>query len=222
MENINKYIDHTCLKPDASAKDILKLCEEAKENQFSTVCVSPHYIELAKKALKNSEVRVCTVIGFPLGNQSSLVKEVETKEAIERGASEIDMVMNISSLKNKDYAHVEEDIKKVIKASQGNTVKVILETCLLSDEEIKRASEISVRAGAQFIKTSTGFSSGGATISAVKIMLSVAKEAAQVKASGGIRSYKDAMEYINLGVTRLGTSSSVAIVKGSLGPVGTY
>lgn len=211
---LNKYIDHTLLKPIATKNDIINLCNEAKEYNFFSVCVNSCYVKLAKKELKKSDVKVCSVIGFPLGAMSTKAKVYETKRALKDGADEIDMVINIGFLKSKDYKKVYKDIKAVKKAMPKNTLKVILETCYLTDEEITKASELALKAKADFIKTSTGFGTGGATIEAVKLMKSVAGDNIKIKASGGIRDTKTAQEYIDLGVERLGVSAGIAIVKG--------
>ncbi len=213
---MHQFIDHTLLKADATLEQIENLCNEAKKYQFKSVCVQPSYVAAAKKFLAGSQVEVCTVIGFPLGASSSRTKAFETEDAVKNGATEIDMVMNISALKNKDYEQLQNDIEAVVKSAKGKVVKVILETCLLNEEEIIKASKTAIMAGADFIKTSTGFSHGGATIETVKTMLKVADDKVLVKASGGVRSYEDAKSYINLGVKRLGTSSGVAIMAGKV------
>jgi len=211
---LNNYIDHTLLKPDATKIDIVQLCQEAKEHHFFSVCVNSCWVKLAKKELKNSSVKVCSVIGFPLGAMNTKAKVAETKQALKDGAQEIDMVLNIGFLKSKKYNAVLKDIKKVKKAMGKKTLKVILETCLLTDEEITKASELAIKAGADFIKTSTGFSTGGATEKAVKLMKKVAGNKTKIKASGGIRDTETAKKYIALGVDRIGTSSGIAIVTG--------
>jgi deoxyribose-phosphate aldolase len=212
--SFSQYIDHTLLKAEASSKQVETLCQEAIEYQFKTVCLNPCYISLAKKHLKNSSVEICTVIGFPLGANTTATKVFETESAISEGADEIDMVINIGALKEKNDLFVEQDIHSVVQAAQGKTVKVIFETCLLNSEEIRRACKLSLKAGAGFVKTSTGFSKSGASIEAVKIMLEEVEGRAQVKASGGIRDPETARAYIEAGATRLGTSSGVAIAKG--------
>lgn len=212
---LNTYIDHTLLKATATTNDIIQLCEEAKAYNFYSVCVNSSFVALAKKQLKGSEVNVCSVIGFPLGAMSSEAKVFETKQALKVGADEIDMVMNIGLLKSKDFDGVRSDIEAVKNAMPNNILKVILETCYLEELEIIKGSELAKQGGADFIKTSTGFGSGGATIHDVKLMLSVAKNSnIKIKASGGIRDYKTALEYINLGVERLGVSSGIAIMTG--------
>lgn len=214
-QNIATLIDHTLLKQDATKNQIEKLCEEAKEYTFASVCVNPTWVNLSAKLLQDSPVKVCTVIGFPLGASTTEVKAFETTNAIENGAGEIDMVINVGALKDQDYNLVQKDIEAVVQAAKGKAiVKVILETCLLADEEILRASEISKLAGADFVKTSTGFSTGGATVSAVKLMRSAVGPELGVKASGGVRSLADLQAMVDAGATRIGASSGVEIVKG--------
>lgn len=205
--NYNKLIDHTILKPDASIEDVEKLCMEAKQFNFMSVCINPSFIPLCVKLLKDSDVKVCTVIGFPLGATLKDVKVYETREAVEEGADEIDMVINVSQLKAGNDEYVYQEIKDIRNACKGKVLKVILETCLLTDEEIIRASELSVKAGADFVKTSTGFSSGGATIHAVSLMRKTVGDRCGVKASGGIRTYEDLVNMVEAGATRIGTSS---------------
>lgn len=214
-QNIATLIDHTLLKQDATRNQIEKLCEEAKEYTFASVCVNPTWVNLSAKLLQGSPVKVCTVIGFPLGASTTEVKAFETSNAIENGAEEIDMVINVGALKDQDYNFVQKDIEAVVQAAKGKAiVKVILETCLLTDEEILRASEISKLAEADFVKTSTGFSTGGATVSAVKLMRSAVGPELGVKASGGVRSLADLQAMVDAGATRIGASSGVEIVKG--------
>ncbi|ULC58471.1 deoxyribose-phosphate aldolase [Flaviramulus sp. BrNp1-15] len=213
MNSINNYIDHTLLKATATKTEIIKLCQEAKEHNFFSVCVNSCYAALAKAELKNSNVKVCCVIGFPLGAMSTKSKVEEAKAALNDGADEIDMVINIGLLKSKDFDAVWKDIEGVKRIMPNNTLKVILETCYLEELEIIKASELAIQSGADFIKTSTGFGSGGATIHDVEIMKSVAKNEIKIKASGGIKDQKTALEYINLGVQRLGTSSGITILK---------
>ncbi|MFD0835895.1 deoxyribose-phosphate aldolase [Mariniflexile aquimaris] len=222
MKQLGSYIDHTLLKATATKDDIIQLCNEAKQYQFQSVCVNSCYASLALKELKNSEVKVCCVIGFPLGAMSTLAKVAETKQAIKDGADEIDMVLNIGLLKSKDFDAVWKDIEAVKKSMPNNTLKVILETCYLEELEIIKASELAIQSGADFIKTSTGFGTGGATIHDVNLMKSVAKGQVKIKASGGIKDYKTALEYINLGVERLGTSSGIAIVTGETSTDNNY
>ncbi len=211
---LNSYIDHTLLKSTATKDDIISLCEEAKAYGFFSVCVNSCYVKLAKKSLKKSKVKVCSVIGFPLGAMSTKAKVCEAKKALKDGADEIDMVINLGLLKSQDYNAVFKDIRAVKKIMPKHILKVILETCYLSDEEVIKASELALKAKADFIKTSTGFGSGGATIAAVNLMKQVAGDAMKIKASGGIRDAKTAQEYIDLGVSRLGTSSGIGIVSG--------
>ncbi|MCF8058341.1 MAG: deoxyribose-phosphate aldolase [Bacteriovoracaceae bacterium] len=217
MEKLNKYIDHTLLKPDATEEAIRKLCLEAKENNFATVCLNPTHIKLAKSLIGSSKVGICTVIGFPLGAGLSSVKAFETRLCIDLGANEIDMVINIGAVKDGRFEDVTDDISEVVEAASGRTVKVILETCLLTNDEIIEACKAALKAKAHFVKTSTGFSTGGATVEAVKLMKETVGDKLLVKASGGVRSYEDAMAMIEAGASRLGTSSSLAIV-GKEGP----
>lgn len=217
MENtlkINRLIDHTLLKPEATRDQVKKLCEEAVANDFFSVCLNPFYVNYASKLLYGTNVQVCTVIGFPLGANTTAVKVFETKKAIEEGATEIDMVINIGALKNREFDIVEEDIRCVVEAAGKKTVKVIFETCLLTDEEKIKACELSAKAGAKFVKTSTGFSTGGATIADVKLMKANIPAHMEVKASGGVRNLAAAKDFIESGATRLGTSSGVAIMNG--------
>ncbi|PQV50373.1 deoxyribose-phosphate aldolase [Jejuia pallidilutea] len=214
MKSLNRYIDHTLLKANATKQEIINLCEEAKTHNFFSVCVNSAYVALAKAQLKDSNVKVCSVIGFPLGAASTSAKVAEAKTAVEDGADEIDMVMNIGLLKSKDFDAVWKDIEAVKNQLPNTILKVILETCYLDDLEIIKASELAVHSGADFIKTSTGFGTRGASIHDVKLMKSVCKDCVKIKASGGIKDAKTALEYINLGVERLGTSSGIAIVSG--------
>lgn len=212
--NIESMIDHTLLKPDATDKMIENLCSEAIEYGFAAVCVNPFYVKKAKELLEGNNVKVATVIGFPLGANKKEVKAFETEEAIKDGADEVDMVINIGALKNKDYATVKEDIKAVVEAAKGKAiVKVIIETCLLTDEEKIKACELAKEAGADFVKTSTGFSTGGATVEDVKLMKNTVGNSMKIKASGGIRDYATAKAMIDAGASRIGASSSVKIVK---------
>ena len=203
----NKYIDNTLLKADATKEQIVSLCEESKKYNFKSVCVNPDYIELSKECLKGSDVLVCTVIGFPLGSMTTEAKIYETKDAIEKGADEIDMVINISKLKDKENEYVYNEIKKIKEACGTHTSKVILECCLLTDEEIVRASKIAKEANADFIKTSTGFSLHGATLKDVKLMRETVGPNMGVKAAGGVRTKEEMIEMIEAGATRIGTSS---------------
>jgi deoxyribose-phosphate aldolase len=214
--NLSSMIDHTLLKPDATEEQIKKLCKEARENKFASVCINPHYVPLAVECLRGSDVKVCTVIGFPLGASTTRTKVAEAKEVVENGAGEVDMVINIGALKSGDIDAVRNDIESVVIAVKDRAlVKVIIETCLLTDEEKVKACQIAKMAGADFVKTSTGFSTGGATVEDVKLMRQVVGSEMGVKASGGVRSFATAMEMIKAGANRLGTSSGVAIVKGA-------
>lgn len=210
---LNKMIDHTLLKPESTREQIENLCREAIEYEFKSVCVNPCWVKFASNMLKDSDVLVCTVVGFPLGATSTKSKVEETKIAIQDGADEIDMVINVGLLKSKDYEKVYDDINQVIEASSSRTVKVIIETCLLTDEEKIKACEISMQAGADFVKTSTGFSTSGATAEDVKLMKSVVGENLEVKASGGIRDLKTALKMVENGATRLGVSAGKEIVE---------
>ena len=212
MKLLNNYIDHTLLKATATRNNIIKLCTEAKEYKFYSVCVNSCYVVLAKSELKNTKIKICSVIGFPLGAMSTQAKVDEAKTAINNGADEIDMVINIGLLKSKDFDGVWNDIEAVKSTMPNHILKVILETCYLEELEIIKASELAIQSGADFIKTSTGFGTGGATIHDIKLMKSVAKNEIKIKASGGIKDTKTALEFINLGVDRLGTSSGIAIV----------
>jgi len=214
---LNKYIDHTILKATASQKDIEKLCAEAAEHKFYSVCVNGCYVKDAKKYLEGTDVKVAAVVGFPLGAMTTAAKVFEAKEAIENGASEIDMVINVAKLQDGEYGYVEEEIRQIKEAIGKNVLKVIIETCYLSDEEKVKACELSLKAKADFVKTSTGFGSGGATPQDVILMRDIVAGKAKVKASGGIRDQKTALEYIALGVERIGTSNGIAIVKGEKG-----
>ncbi len=211
---LNKLIDHTLLKPEATKAQIEKLCSEAKEYDFKSVCVNPYYVKYAKELLKESDVLVCTVIGFPLGQNTTAIKVAETKDAIQNGADEIDMVINIGALKSKDEDYVLNEIKEIRNACKGKTLKVIIETCLLTDEEKITACKLSKEAGADFVKTSTGFSTHGATVEDVKLMRETVGEDTGVKASGGIRDRDTALKMVEVGATRLGVSAGVEIVKG--------
>jgi len=214
MESLSSYIDHTLLKPEATYEDIKKICEEALKYNFKAVCIHPVYVSYALKLLKSSDVLIATVVGFPLGNSRSEVKKLETELAIKDGAEEIDMVINIPALKNKEYDLVIQDIKEVVDTSKDKTVKVIIETCLLKEEEIKKACQLSMEAGADFVKTSTGFSTGGAEVSDIELMKLVVKDNMKIKASGGIRDKEKALQMIDAGADRIGASSSVKIVEG--------
>lgn len=212
--NINSMIDHTLLKADASKEAIDLLCQEAKEYEFIAICVNPYYVSLCKELLKDSNVKIATVVGFPLGASTKETKAFETVDAVNKGAHEIDMVINIAALKDKDYKLVKEDIQAVVDAAKDKAiVKVIIETCLLTDEEKIKACELALEAGAHFVKTSTGFSTGGASLEDVRLMKSVVGHKMEVKASGGIRDLETAKLMIEAGATRLGTSSGIKIVQ---------
>lgn len=211
--NINKMIDHTLLKPEATKEMIENLCKEAKEYDFKSVCVNPYWVSTAYEELRDSDVLVCTVVGFPLGATTKETNFFETDFAVQEGADEIDMVINVGALKSKQYDVVLEDIKSVVQAANGRTVKVIIETCLLSDEEKVKACELSMEAGANFVKTSTGFSTAGAKVEDVELMKSIVGDNLEVKASGGIRDLDTALKMIEAGATRLGVSAGVQIVK---------
>lgn len=208
----SRYVDHTMLKPNATQAEIATLCDEARTFCFASVCVNPSYVALAAQYLRGSGVKVCTVVGFPLGSTTPTVKAIEARDAIANGADEIDMVINIGALKSGNDALVYDDIKAVREATRGKILKVILETSLLSNEEKVRASVASKKAGADFVKTSTGFGGGGATVEDIKLMRETVGPLMGVKASGGIRDAKAAHDMIAAGATRLGTSASVAIV----------
>ena len=212
---MNTYIDHTLLNPDATLKQIHNLCEEAIAYKFATVCIHSSYVKSASEVLTYSDVKVCTVVGFPLGASSTQAKVEEAKQAIADGASEIDMVIHQGKLKDKDFDYVEADIKAVKKAIGKHTLKVILEVCNLTDEEIAKACQLAENAGADFVKTSTGFGSHGATLEAVKIMKNNISDKVKIKASGGIRDAETAKQYIDLGVSRIGASAGIAIVEGT-------
>ena len=214
---LNKYIDHTLLKQDATEEQIDRLLSEAKDYDFASVCVNPCWVAHAKSGLAaDTEVKVCTVVGFPLGAKTSAVKAFETKEAIQNGADEIDMVINVGAIKSGNADLVESDIRAVVEASGDKLVKVIIEACLLTDEEKVLACQLAQKAGADFVKTSTGFSTGGATLPDVKLMRQTVGPEMGVKAAGGARSYADAVAFVEAGATRIGTSSGVAILKGEL------
>ncbi len=208
------WIDHTLLKPDATQEQIKQICDEAKKYGFASVCVNPYYAKLVRKELYGSDIKTCVVIGFPLGANTKETKAFETINAIENGAQEIDMVINIAALKNKNYEEVLKDIQGVVEIASGKAlVKVIIECCLLTEEEKKKACHIAVKAGADFVKTSTGFSTGGATVEDIKLMKSVVGTKAKIKASGGIRDVRTALEMIEAGADRIGASASVKIME---------
>lgn len=217
-QNVVRMIDHTLLKADATKTEIVKLVEEAKEYLFASVCVNPTWVRTAAEMLADTpEVKVCTVIGFPLGATTPETKAFETKNAIDNGANEIDMVINVAALKDGQDDLVEKDIRAVVEAAKGKAVvKVIIETCLLTKEEKIKACEISVKAGADYVKTSTGFSTGGATAEDIRLMRQTVGPEIGVKASGGVRSREDALAMVEAGATRIGASSGVSISKGEL------
>ncbi|MCR4676568.1 MAG: deoxyribose-phosphate aldolase [Sphaerochaetaceae bacterium] len=212
--NLASYIDHTLLAADATEERIVKLCEEAKQWHFASVCVNTCYVPLCSKLLKGSGVNVCCVVGFPLGAMSTAAKAKETEIAVSDGADEVDMVINVGFLKDKKDDLVEEDIREVKKACGDKHLKVIIEACLLTEEEKVRACELSVKAGADFVKTSTGFSKGGATVEDVALMRKTVGPETGVKAAGGIRDYETAMKMVEAGANRLGCSAGIAIVQG--------
>ncbi len=212
MNNIAKKIDHTMLKADAKAETIRKYCAEAKEYNFASVCVNTCHVPLVAKELEGSDVKTCCVVGFPLGAMSTAAKAFEAKHAVSEGANEVDMVINIGAMKDENYDFVKEDIAAVVEASKPAIVKVIIETCLLTDEEKKKACILSVEAGAAFVKTSTGFSTGGATVEDIKLMRETVGDNAQVKASGGIRTPEDADAMLKAGADRIGAGNGVVLL----------
>ena len=213
-KQLAKMMDHTILKATATPADVEKICREALEIDAASVCINPCNIELTKRLLEGSGVKVCTVIGFPLGANTTSVKMYETQDAIKRGAEEVDMVINVGALLAGDTDTVYNDIKGVVEAAGGTLVKVIIETCYLSDDQKKTACELAMKAGADFVKTSTGFGTGGATAHDVALMRSVVGEKLKVKASGGIRTCQNAVEMIEASADRLGVSASIAILEG--------
>lgn len=217
-ENLAGYIDHTLLKPEATEADILKLCREAIRYRFKTVCVNPAYVRTACAALQGSPVKVCTVIGFPLGATTTAVKAFEAAEAVAGGAAEIDMVLNVGMLKSGNTKYVTTEVAAVVEAAAGRTVKVILETGLLSESEKVLACRLAKEGGAHFVKTSTGFGPGGATVSDVRLLRETVGPAMGVKASGGVRTCEAARELLAAGATRIGTSSGIAIINGLQSP----
>ncbi|WP_066049818.1 deoxyribose-phosphate aldolase [Robertmurraya korlensis] len=215
MKEIAKMIDHTLLKAEATKEQVEQLCAEAKEYRFASVCVNPTWVSYVSELLQGTGVDVCTVIGFPLGATTPETKAFETTNAIENGATEVDMVINIGALKDKNDTLVERDIQAVVNAAKGKALtKVIIETSLLTEEEKVRACKLAVSAGTDFVKTSTGFSTGGATIADIALMRKTVGPTIGVKASGGVRSAEDAKNMIDAGATRIGASSGIAIVKG--------
>lgn len=212
MSNINKLIDHTLLKAFATSDDIKKICEEAIKYDFASVCVNPCHVSLVSELLKDSDVRVCTVIGFPLGANTIEIKQAETMDAVSNGAEEIDMVINIGKAKEHDFNYIKEEIEAVVSAANGNLVKVILETCYLSSEEIIEVCKMASIAGAQFVKTSTGFGTGGAKVEDVELMRKNILDTMSVKASGGVRTLDDLNKMVEAGASRIGASSGAAII----------
>lgn len=211
--DLGKYIDHTILKPEATSEDVRRLCNEAADHHFAAVCVNPCHVELAAALLAGINVKVATVIGFPLGANLSVVKAFEAKQAVLQGADEIDMVINIGAAKAGMWDEVLDDIKQVVEAAEGHSVKVIVETALLTEDEKKRVCQVVLDSGAHYIKTSTGFSSGGATVPDIQLFKALVGERIGIKASGGVRTYQDAVAMIHAGATRIGTSGGVKINK---------
>ena len=214
MSELADYIDHTLLKPDATRAQLEQLCAEAAEHQFSTVCVNGSRVELAYSLLEDSDVQVCTVVGFPLGAMDADAKRYETEVAVDLGASEIDMVINVGRFKDGEHDYIVREIRDVVEAADDRVVKVILETCLLTNDEIAQACKLVTQAQAHFVKTSTGFGNAGATLEHVKLMRETVGQFAGVKAAGGVRNANDAQAMIEAGATRIGTSNGVAIVSG--------
>ena len=210
---MNEYIDSTLLRSDATIEDITKLCEDAMKYHFASVCVNPYYVPLAKELLEDSTVNVCTVIGFPLGANTTNVKVYETVEAIEHGADEIDMVINIGALKDREYEYVKREIEEVRNVLEGKVLKVIIETCYLTEDEIIKMTEICNDTFVNFIKTSTGYGSRGASLDDIKLINEHKNEVLEIKASGGIKTKEDASKFIDNGVTRIGTSNAVKIME---------
>jgi deoxyribose-phosphate aldolase len=215
MKTLNKYIDHTNLKPDSKQEVIRKLCSDARECDFASVCVNPCNIPLAKQLLEGTTVKVCTVIGFPLGQNTTKVKVAETEDAYAMGCDEFDMVINVGRLKDGEEDYVRNEIAAVVAAAKGKTVKVIIETGLLTDQEKATATRLSCEAGAHFVKTCTGVSQGVATVADIKLMKANLTGTVELKASSGIRTYEDAKALIDAGATRLGTSAGIAIITGA-------
>ena len=208
---LNKYIDHTLLRADATKEDIIRLCEEAKKYHFASVCINPYFVPLAVSQLKDTYIEICTVIGFPLGSTTTTTKEFEAIEAVTAGATEIDMVINIAALKNREIDYVKKEIETVRDAIDGKVLKVIIETCYLTKEEIKIMTEICNETFVNFIKTSTGFGEG-AKVEDIKIINQFKNELLEIKASGGINTFEQANQFIELGVTRIGTSNGIEIM----------
>lgn len=213
--NLNRYIDHTLLKPEATAAMIDKLCAEAKEHNFASVCVNPYWVKRCAELLAGTEVKVCTVVGFPLGATTTASKAAETRDVIANGAGEVDMVLNIGALKSGDLESVKQDVAAVKQAAGDVLLKVILETGLLTDEEKEIACKLCAEAGADYVKTSTGFGNGGATVQDIALMRKTVGDKLGVKASGGVRDRETALAMIEAGATRIGTSSGVSIVTGA-------
>ena len=214
MSELARYIDHTLLKPDATRAQLEQLCAEAAEHQFSTVCVNGSRVEVAYSLLEDCDVQVCTVVGFPLGAMEADAKRYETEVAVDVGASEIDMVMNVGRFKDGEHDYIVREIRDVVEAADDRVVKVILETCLLTNDEIAKACKLVTQAQAHFVKTSTGFGNAGATLEHVRLMRETVGQFAGVKAAGGVRNGNDAQAMIEAGATRIGTSNGVAIVSG--------
>ena len=219
---IAQYIDHTSLKATTTEAEVVQLCKEAKKYKFYAVCVNSCYVELCANELKGSSVKIASVVGFPLGSMDTLAKIAESKNAVIMGADEIDMVINIGFLKDKKYELVENEINKIKKAIGDKILKVIIETCYLTNEEKKIATKLVLSAGADFVKTSTGFGTAGATLEDVELLKSVTQNKIQIKASGGIRDFETAQKFIKAGVTRIGTSNGIQIVTGQKGSEQTY
>ena len=210
---MNRYIDSTLLKSTSTKEEIEKLCEDAKKYEFATVCINPCYVSYASKLLKDTKVKVCTVIGFPLGANTTRIKKEEAMDAVSNGAEEIDMVINVGYLKDKDYSYIKNEIKEIKDSINGKTLKVIIETCYLDEDEIKIMTEICNETGVDFIKTSTGFGTRGASLNDIEIINRYKNDKLKVKASGGIRTKEDAEKYIKLGVSRIGTSNAVKMME---------
>lgn len=210
---MNRYMDSTLLKSTSVKEEIEKLCEDAKKYEFATVCINPCYVSYASKLLKDTKVKVCTVIGFPLGANTTRIKMEEAMDAVSNGAEEIDMVINVGYLKDKDYSYIKNEIKEIKDSINGKTLKVIIETCYLDKDEIKIMTEICNETGVDFIKTSTGFGTRGASLNDIEIINKYKNDKLKVKASGGIRTKEDAEKYIKLGVSRIGTSNAVKMME---------
>lgn len=221
-QDLARYIDHTLLKPEATLRDFEALCQEAKTNQFYGVCVPSRFVKHVKKWLMQTSVKVVSVVGFPLGHQNTKAKAFETSLAVSDGADEIDMVISLGGMKEKNWDFVQEDIACVVQAAQGKPVKVILETHLLNQDEKIKAIELSIAAGAHFVKTSTGFTGGGATLQDVALMKKTAQGKIAIKASGGVKTFEQAVAMIQEGATRIGTSSGVALIQNTQVPTGGY